>query len=296
MPSEKLETKDLKTKDLKTKGLKTDGLTRRQLLAAAGIGGAALLLAEGRARADEQEIAPLDLNAYKLVFDENFDTLDVSSRGPGTRWIAHTPWNGDFGDATFSDPRPSFPFTVDKGILRIEARKTPDGWRSGLLCSADATGGGFSQQYGYFEASIKLPAGPGLWPGFWLNTMVPKGSPDDGVEIDVLEQYGQFPHAFESHVTVWPRDKSKARSLRKVQDVRSGLLSEGFHTYGVRVEPDYVTMYLDGIAFWHTPTPAEHKNKLMILINLAMGSGWPIDRTPNPSYMYVDYIRAYAKH
>jgi len=33
----------------------------------------------------------------------------------------------------------------------------------------------------------------------------------------------------------------------------------------------------------------------MLLVNLALGSGWPIDKTPNPSYMYVDYVRAYAK-
>jgi hypothetical protein len=66
----------------------------------------------------------LDLSGYKMVFNEKFDApLDVSSWGPGTRWIAHTPWNGDFGDAKFVDPEEGFPFTIDKGILRIEARK-----------------------------------------------------------------------------------------------------------------------------------------------------------------------------
>jgi hypothetical protein len=33
----------------------------------------------------------------------------------------------------------------------------------------------------------------------------------------------------------------------------------------------------------------------MLLVNLALGSGWPIDKTPSPSYMYIDYVRAYAK-
>jgi hypothetical protein len=51
------------------------------------------------------------------------------------------PWHGDFGDAEFTDPSPSFPFTAENGILRIEARKGGDGtWRSGLLCSNDAEG------------------------------------------------------------------------------------------------------------------------------------------------------------
>src|ERR1700722_17875043 len=75
----------------------------------------------------------LDLSNAKLTFDEEFDTLSVSSRGPDTRWIAHTPWYGDFGDASFADPEPGFPFTVSNGVLNIEARKRADGkWQSGL--------------------------------------------------------------------------------------------------------------------------------------------------------------------
>jgi hypothetical protein len=31
------------------------------------------------------------------------------------------------------------------------------------------------------------------------------------------------------------------------------------------------------------------------MVNLAMGSGWPIDKAPNPSYMYVDYVKVYEK-
>src|SRR5258707_7856641 len=100
----------------------------------------------------DNRTTPLDLSTYTLTFDENFDTLDVSPWGPGTRWIAHTPWNGDFGDAGFVNPRPGFPFTIADGVLRIEARRGTDGkWRSGLLASTDPNGNGFKQRYGYFE-------------------------------------------------------------------------------------------------------------------------------------------------
>lgn len=282
--------------EIKTEG--RSGVARRHvLLAAAGGLSLAVLAPIRRSNSAADEGKPINLADYVLTFDENFDTLDVSANGPGTRWVAHTPWGGDFGDAEFTDPRPAFPFTIDKGILRIEARKGEDGkWRSGLLSSADRNGNGFSQQYGYFEARAKLPAGPGLWPAFWLNTLVPKDSQDDGVEIDVIEHYGKFPNAYESHVMVWPKvDQSKKRSERKVREVPPGLLYEDFHTYGVLVEPDFITMYFDGEPYWRTQTPPEHKNKLMILVNLAMGSGWPIDQTPSPSYMYVDYVRAYSK-
>jgi len=30
-----------------------------------------------------------------------------------------------------------------------------------------------------------------------------------------------------------------------------------------------------------------------VLLNLAMGSGWPIDETPNPSVMLVDYVKVW---
>src|SRR4051794_12868775 len=92
----------------------------------------------------------IDLSPDRLTFDEPFDTLSVSPSGPGTRWIAHLPWKGTFGDAKFVDPQPGFPFTIEDGTLRIEMRKGADGkWASGLLASVDANGHGFSQQYGY---------------------------------------------------------------------------------------------------------------------------------------------------
>ncbi len=34
---------------------------------------------------------------------------------------------------------------------------------------------------------------------------------------------------------------------------------------------------------------------LYLLVNLAMGGGWPIDKAASPSYLYVDRVRVYAK-
>jgi len=41
----------------------------------------------------------LDLSKYVLTFSDEFDYLSVSADRPGTRWTAHTPYGGDFGDA-----------------------------------------------------------------------------------------------------------------------------------------------------------------------------------------------------
>jgi hypothetical protein len=234
----------------------------------------------------------LDLSNYELTFNEDFDKLDVSAWGPGTRWIAHTPWNGDFGDARFADPEPGFPFVVADGILRIEARRGPDGkWRSGLLSSTDPKGAGFLQQFGYFEMRAKLPAGPGLWPAFWL---IANKDKESSAEIDILEQYGQFPGDFESVIHVWrhaPGAQNYEATLR--HKIPEGLLSADFHLFGVSVEPDWIIIYLDRVEIGRTPTPPEHRHPMFILLNLALGGGWPIAQTPSPSYMFVDYVRAY---
>jgi hypothetical protein len=234
---------------------------------------------------------------YTLVFQDEFDTLDVSANGPNTKWTAHTPWHGDFGDALFADPTPGFPFTVTDGILRIEARKDSSGkWKSGLLASVDANNNGFKLQYGYFEVRAKLPPGEGMWPAFWLDSMIPSTSSDPSLEIDVFEYYGQFPEKFHSTVTQWPKDRTLQNIWQAtVTPVTAGSLTNDFHTFGVDVQPDWITIYLDGVQTWRTPTPATHKHGLMILVNLAMGGGWSIANAPSPSYMYVDYIRAYEK-
>ena len=237
----------------------------------------------------------LNLGGYRVTFDEDFSDkeLSVSAWGPGTRWIAHTPYAGDFGDARFANPTKDFPFTIDGGILRIEAKKVGDRWQSGLLASVDPKGNGFSQKYGYFEMRAKFPGGPGTWPAFWL-LGVPKllDKSATQIEIDVVEHYGVHPNSLHTVVHLWYPDK-KHKGDAGVFIV--GGMADDFHRYGVMVEPDFISFYFDGVPLRKVKTPEEAKVPMYLLVDLALGSGWPIDKTPNPSYMYVDYIRAYAK-
>lgn len=236
----------------------------------------------------------LNLSDYEITFDEPFDKLDVSAWGPNTRWIAHTPWNGDFGDAAFANPTPDFPFSVANGILRIEARRDAQGkWHSGLLASTDHYGHGFSQQFGYFEMRAKLPPGPGLWPAFWL---VGNRDPDSSAELDVMEYYGGFPDMYESVVHLWKiSDRGRNLTVLQRHPVTRDSLWKDFHLYGASIDPDWIIFYLDRTEVSRTPTPPEFRRPLFIILNLAMGAGWPIDQTPNPSVMEVDYVRAFRK-
>uniref|UniRef100_Q11F63 Glycoside hydrolase, family 16 n=2 Tax=Phyllobacteriaceae TaxID=69277 RepID=Q11F63_CHESB len=237
--------------------------------------------------AEEDE---LDLGQMSLSFEEEFDTLSVSAWGPGTRWIAHTPWSGDFGGARFANPEEAFPFTIEDGVLRIEARKDAEGeWQSGLLASVDPKGNGFAQQYGYFEMRARLPEGPGLWPAFWL---IGKDRSEFTAEIDVIEFYGDKPEGYSSVVHVWYRDGNHYSRFRR-NEVFPAADPKDFHTYGVHVGPNWIRFYFDQKFMWKTETQAEHRQPLYLLLNLAMVDGPSKDQAPNPSYMYVDYVRAY---
>ena len=249
----------------------------------------------GSAVAAEQ----LDLCAYEIYFADEFDYLAISPRTleNGARWTAHTPWNGDFGDAQFSDPRPDWPFAISNGILRITAHRDENGrWRSGLIAAAEASGLGYGIRYGYFEARMKFPEGPGTWPAFWLMSLQP-AQQTPKIEIDVVEYYGHMTDKYfvTGHVWYGGADKHRTRRDGKRLSVPAGSLTGGFHRFGVRVDENHTTYFLDGEAMWQQPTPEEHKAPLYPLVNLALGSGYPIDKTPDPSTLEVDYVRLYRQ-
>ncbi|GAB5456491.1 MAG: hypothetical protein Hens2KO_27200 [Henriciella sp.] len=231
------------------------------------------------------------------IFMEEFDTLSVSSNRIGpARWTAHTPWWGDFGDAKFTDPGRHGPFSVENGILTIKAWKDDkEQWRSGLLAAADRSGRGHGTQYGYFEARMKFPPGKGTWPAFWLMPLVPVRSVDGRVEVDVVEYYGRRSDRFHSVIHVKYDDKTHNRSQGTRTAVPERSLIDEFNTYGVDISPSEIVFFLNRKEVWRQSTPKEIQYPMYPIVNLALGSGWPIDETPDPSLMYVDYVRVYAR-
>ena len=235
--------------------------------------------------------------ALRPVLIEDFNDMSIAPHllGPA-RWTAHTPWNGDFGDARFTDPGPDGPFLVKNGVLAIKAWQERSGvWRSGLIAAADPTGAHEGTRYGYFEARMKMPPGPGTWPAFWLAAAKAPQDPDRNVEIDVIEYYGKFTDSYHSVLHVWYADRPKSRGAGTLTHVPDGSLVQGFHTYGVDISPQAIVFFLDGKKTWSQPTPPELSGPLYPLVNLALGSGFPIDKTPNPSTLLVDYVHVYGR-
>src|SRR5207253_11510965 len=85
------------------------------------------------------------------------------------------------------------------GNLVITAMHPPayacsDGTTRDYTSARLKTQGLFSQAYGRFEARIKIPAGQGMWPAFWMlgNDIGTVGWPKCG-DIDFMENIGKEP-------------------------------------------------------------------------------------------------------
>jgi beta-glucanase (GH16 family) len=239
----------------------------------------------------------LDLTGYTESFVEEFDRLDVSARGPGTRWTAQIPWGGQFGAAGFTDPAGDFPFTLREGALRIEARKGPNGrWRSGLLSSVDRQGRGFTQRYGYFEIRALLPRGEAVWPAFWLigADRLASGSRYTA-EVDILEHYGNQPDRYSTSVHVWDRvEPDKHRSVTQRVPAAGNMLQDRHNTFGALIEEEQIRFFHNRREAWRTPTPPQHRQPMFLLVNLALRNNVPLDAQPSPTFMHVDYVRAWS--
>ena len=232
------------------------------------------------------------------VMMEEFDTLKAAAwkLDPGVRWTAHTPWNGDFGDAKFIDPGPDGPFSVDDGILSITAKRDENGkWTSGLLAAADSSGAGTGTQWGYFEARMKFPPGPGTWPAFWVVPLEPVPGPDGNIELDVVEYYGRSTGEYGISIHAWYDDKEKYRLDDYFHKVPANSLIDNWNTYGVDISPQAIVFYLNREEVWRQPTPSEIDTPMYPIVNLGLGAGWPIDKTPNPSVLLVDYVHVYGR-
>jgi len=158
----------------------------------------------------------------------------------------------------------------------------------------------FTVQHGYLEARIRVPAGFGLWPAFWL-----LGSDIDEVswpasgEIDVMEFVGRRPN--ELFGTVHGPGYSGSSGISGRFDLGQPV-ADDFHTVALQWEPDGLAWFVDG-ELYHEVTSGDvepnewvFEQPFFMLLNVAVGGnlGGPIfPDTVFPARMLVDYVRLY---
>ena len=186
-------------------------------------------------------------------------------------------------------------YTVENGMLKIWPQRDASGKFFNRTIDTD---GKYYQTYGYFEVEAKLPVGKGTWPAFWLFNHIDKRRP----EIDVMEAYagGAAPwgkvidgvaHPTMYAATVW-KDATVQAGMFKVP---TGDLSQGFHKYAVKWEPNKQTFYFDGKEVYSLNVTMPDRMYLMLDLWYGSASGQPDNSTPtgkNNSYE-VNYVRAW---
>lgn len=246
---------------------------------------------------DDNEIP---VGNYQLVWEDDFNG-GIGELPDATKWSFDigTDWGNQ--QLEFDTDRPENVSTDGEGNLRITAIKesfSGSPFTSGRI----TTRGKFDQAYGRFEARIKMPWGPGLWPAFWL-----LGANSDVVEwpqcgeIDIMEYRGQQPSII--YGSVHGPGYSGGSSLTKGYSLRNSRYDAEFHIFRVDWGEDFINYYVDDALYFQvTPedTPGEwvYDHPFFIILNLAVGGnyvGFPTDDTNFPQTMLIDYVKVYEE-
>ncbi len=197
---------------------------------------------------------------------------------------------------------------VEGGMLKISAKEETKqdnmGYSYDYTSSRIITKNKFSQAFGKIEARIKMPAGKGLWPAFW---MLPESSPYGGWpesgEIDIFEGVGRTPEKYTA--TLHTGESGTDKAIPKSYSFKSGSTISDFHVYGVDWKYGEINFTCDGEVF-HTVSswrslgfemPAPFDTPFFIIINFAIGGVYDNYTRPDAGDplgdLEVDYVRAY---
>lgn len=146
---------------------------------------------------------------------------------------------------------------VEDGKLVLEGHKIDD---DTFVMPADLRSvGKFTFDYGYIEASIKLPYGPGTFPSFWICGDM-ENNPTS-LEIDIFEAMG-LSDLIQPDAFWYAKEKNneyESESYNVVGEIRTAVPHNSFyflpkgesfydmyHTIGCEKMPDYFAIYYDG--------------------------------------------------
>lgn len=184
------------------------------------------------------------------------------------------------------------------GNLQITAIGNGTGFTSARI----KTKGKFDQAYGRFEARIKTPTGPGIWPAFWMlgANIDTKPWPQCG-EIDIMEQKGQ--QSSVTYGSVHGPGYSGGAAITKAYGLMNGRFDANYHVYAVEWGADYIDFFVDNFLYQRvTPETLTgewvYNQPFYLLLNVAVGGnfvGFPTTGTPFPQSMYIDYVKVYKQ-
>jgi beta-glucanase (GH16 family) len=166
------------------------------------------------------------------------------------------------------------------------------------------THGKVSFQYGFIEARIKMPAGSGNHPAFWMlgDNINQVGWPYSG-EMDITEIHSNEPTTTTSathYSTVNSPNTCCGNHQYKVAALGVGAdVSAGYHTYAVAWLPNSISYYVDNRLI-STTTPSNlgglwvFNSKFFLILNNAVNAGFSGSwANLQSSTMTIDWVRSY---
>ncbi len=237
---------------------------------------------------------------YSLVWQDEFDKGtelnpdDWTHEVKGSGWVNHELQNY----VNHKTPEGRLVTEIRGGKLRITALKENGKVYSGRVYAKVKQG----WQYGYIEASIKLPKGKGTWPAFWMMPVNFRSWPADG-EIDIMEEVGYHPNYVSSSL------HANAHVHSNGTQITHEMLCQGaedeFHTYAILWTANNITTYVDGkqqLSYDNRGLGRDdwpYDDPFYVIFNLAWGGDWGgaqgVDESALPAVMEVDYIRVFQK-
>ena len=272
--------------------------------------------------------------AWQVVWQDEFEggALDRSKWAPEVSC-----WGGGNAERQcYTDREENI--RVEDGVLRLIARperfegpmhppelsRLGEGTREQAYTSGKVRTMGLADwRYGRFSARIKLPAGQGTWPAFW---MMPADDaygrwPLSG-EIDIMEAVNLGTPCEDCARSVETRTSGALHFgdvppgndylFAKADEFAEGMPADGWHVYALEWSEDTIQWFVDGEIFmrltdedWRTASEAAEgrpgapfDRPFYLMANLAVGgnlaeksNGAGFDPEAFPAEMLIDWVR-----
>lgn len=189
-------------------------------------------------------------------------------------------------------------FEKRRGHANDDSRAPETDYTTGFLTTA----GKWSQQYGYFEARVKLPHAPGLWPAIWMmpdrpgDKTAPHSTFDGGMEFDFMEYMTRFGPNRYNVALHWDgyADQHKIAGHDAIYMQPDG---DGFVVAGMLWEPGHVAFYANGkeVAERHDKRIGSVPANLIVTL---VAGGWGdnvLTGQDLPGRLTVDWIRVWKR-
>ncbi|MBE3040827.1 MAG: glycoside hydrolase family 16 protein [Chloroflexi bacterium] len=202
---------------------------------------------------------------------------------------------------------------IGGGVVRLRFQKKPGrqnddpnhervtNYATGYL----DTYGKWTQRYGYFEARMKLPTAPGLWPAFWM-------MPDRGAAAGVQWQRqdtanGAMECDIMEHLTRWGPNRyniahhwdgyNEAHKSNGTDKIYAQPDKDGFITAGVLWTPGLTVYYCNGreVARWEDPRVSTVPADMMFTLPMGGWDNSPLDDARLPDDFVIDYVRVWQR-